>query len=78
MGGEKFKQNGIYYGDTLEETIEIGSEIRILRGENRGRKAILIDIDYLSEMGSYRDRHTVKMVKSGEEFDCVREFYERW
>lgn len=64
--------------DTFEPEIEIGQEIRILRGEYRNRKAILIDVDYLSLYGSSRDRHTVRMVKSGEEFDCVREFYEKW
>jgi len=58
--------------------IKIGSEIIILRGHNRRLKAVLIDIDYLSEIGSYEDRHTVKMVKSGKIFYCVRDDYDRW
>jgi len=58
--------------------IKVGSEIRILKGENRGRKAILVDIDYMSEIGSYPDRHTVRMVKSKDEFDCVSGYYESW
>jgi len=62
--------------DNFEEPIKIGSEIRMLIDEYRGKKARLIDIDYLSEIGSYRDRHTVEIVDTGEEFDCVRECYE--
>ena len=64
--------------DTIEKPIKIGDFIRIKKGKYRGRKAILIDIDYLSEIGSYRDRHTVKVLKDGYEYDCVRECYEIW
>lgn len=64
--------------DTIEKPINIGDFIRIKKGEYRGRKAVLVDIDYLSETGCYRDRHTVRIVKDGYEYDCVRECYERW
>jgi len=44
----------------------------------RGRKAEIIDIDYLSSIGSYPDRYTVKMCKSGVEFDCTRDMFVPW
>lgn len=64
--------------DTLEEFIKVGDFIRIKKGEYRGRKAVLVGIDYLSEIGCYRDRHTVKILKDGYKYDCVRECYEHW
>ncbi len=58
--------------------VQVGDKIKILTGSNRGRKAVVHDIDYLSQTGAYRDRYTVKMIKSGDEFDCVRECFILW
>lgn len=58
--------------------MKIGDSVKILFGKYYGRKALIIDIDYLSTMGSYPDRYTVKMCKSKEEFDCTKNAFCKW
>jgi hypothetical protein len=64
--------------DNIEPLVSTGDFVRVKFGKYHNRKAQIIDIDHLSQMGSYRDRYSLEMCKSKEEFDCVREDFEKW
>ena len=76
--------SGITFVDSIEQIedpLKEGDFVRVkfgVRGKTRNRKAELIGIDELSSMGSYPDRYTVSMCKTGEEIDCTRQVIERW
>ncbi len=48
-----------------------GNYVKMTKGKDKGRKAVIIDIDYMSLIGSYQDRYTIRIVKSGEEYDTI-------
>lgn len=75
----------IEFVDSLEQVthpLYIGNFVRIKSNlydeKTKGRKAQIIDFDDLSNMGSNRDRWTIRMCKSKTEYDVIRETFEQW